>query len=504
MIPLFLASVLLCSAIGGGVLGTDRDLEGLAPFPAKPLTSWQWTAEEKSRAGQFSSMTLIRDSTGGMLWTLRVSPDIPFKRPYLETLDLGIKYFPPEADAIRMKVKAVSGKMIIGPGGPTAYFGNSDAFLRPVFLDASKDGSEWRTVEFSLHEGLLRNFRRAGFSANAPWIYYARWAQEPTRFYVFKGSGGEIQIKDLEIVTKGIAKPFPVFAEGEVIPVATLADFQSATAADKAFTAIVGESGKEFDLSWKPAEKIPHPPAEIQIADDREAGRVLRSRGLFLEETSAVGVTLSDPADGDGLLFRIRADTEAANMMLPAVPCQPLDFLIYEATDPSAFDWQPFSPSRGLLDGPRKGYDRNLTYDKLKGMPGLSLAVYHARRFVPKGQWCDLAIPFADFLCIYGSGDLSASFQKQLAPDPRKLLAAAVLASWPRKGRFETSIDIRKVSLVKFQEVGGSRRSYFQFADPAGNRSVKSRQGGYSILLAPGETELPPDLKALLEELDSR
>ena len=504
ILSLLPASVLLCSAAGGGVLGTDRDLEGFAPFSAKPLTSWQWTAEEKSRAGQFSGMSLVRDSSGGMLWTLRVSPDIPFKRPYLETLDLGIKYFPPEADAIRMKVKAVSGKMIIGPGGPTAYFGNSDAFLRPVFLDASKDGSEWRTVEFSLHEGLLRNFRRAGLSANAPWIYYARWAQEPTRFYVFKGSGGEIQIKDLEIVTKGIAKPFPVFAEGDVIPVATLADFRSATAAGKTFTALVGESGKEFELSWAPTEKIPHPPAEIQIADDREAGRALHSRGLFLEEMSAAGVTLANSADGDGLLFRIRAETEAASWMLPAIPCQPLDFLIYVSTDPSAFDWKPFSPPRELLEGPRKGYGRNLTHDKLKGMPGLSLAIYHARRFVSKGRWCDLAIPFADFLCIYGSGDLSANFQRQLPPDPRKLLAAAVLASWPRKGRFETSIDIQKISLVKFQGESGRLRSYYQFPDPSALRSVKSPQGGFSILLAPGETDLPPDLKKLLESLDAR
>ena len=82
-------------------------------------------------------------------------------------------------------------------------------------------------MEFSLHDGLLRNFRRAGFSGNAPWIYYARWAQEPTRFYVFKGSGGEIQIKDLEIIFKGMGQPFPAFSRDDVIAVATLADFSA-------------------------------------------------------------------------------------------------------------------------------------------------------------------------------------------------------------------------------------------------------------------------------------
>ncbi|MEI8311384.1 MAG: hypothetical protein WCH98_11570 [Verrucomicrobiota bacterium] len=498
---LLFAAALPCFGADARVLGTDRDLDGLSPFPAKPLTSWQWTPEEKKRADEFSSMSLTRDPSGNMLWTLKVSPDIPFKRPYLETLDLGIKFFPPEADAIRMKVRAVSGKVIIGPGGPTAYFGNSDVFLRPVIVDAAKDGPEWRTVEFSLHDGLIRNFRRAGFSANAPWIYYARWAQEPTRFYVFKGSGGEIQIKDLEIITRGIAKPFPVFAGGDLTPVATLADFHSNDAL-KTFTALVSGSSKEFDASWNLSEKIARPPPEISVADDPESGRALHSKGLFLEEMSAVGIELSNVKDSDGLHFRIKADTDAGNAMIPAVPCQPLDFLLYLSTDGSAFDWKPFGPAKELLTGSRKGYDRNLSYDKLKEMPGLSLAIYHARRFVPKGRWCDVVIPFADFLCIYGSGDLSDRFQKQLPPDPKKLIAAAILAPWPRKGRFVTSIDIREISLVKLRNDGGNRRSYYQHPDPSSLRSLKSQKGGYSFLLAPGEADLPQDLKDLLKQME--
>gem|GEM_PF-989193 len=500
MLAFFLA---VASGYGfdGRVLGTDLDLEGFVPFPAKPLVSWQWTAEEKKMAGQFSSMELVRNPDGEMLWTLRVSPEIPFKRPYLETLYLGVKYFPPEADAIRMMVKAVAGKMIFSMGGPTAYFGNSDVFLRPVFVDASKDGSEWRTVEFSLHDGLLRNFRRSGFSTKAPWIYYARWAQEPTRFYLFKGSGGEMQIKNVEIVTKDIARPFPAFSEGDVVRVATLAEFKSPADGEKAFTALVGDVGKEFDLSWSQAKPVPHPPAEIQIAtSDRDAGNILRAKGLFLEEVGAVGVAISDAQEGEGLLFRIKADTEAMHLMIPAVPCQPVDFLIYESTGP--FDWKPFLASQELRNGPGKGYDRNLTFEKLKGMPGLSLAIYHARRFLPKGQWCDAAIPFADFLCIYGSGDLAASFQRQLPPDPKKLVAAALLASWPRTGRFETGLALREISLVKFRGELGSRKSYFQFPDAGSLRSVKSPKGGYSILLAPGETDLSPELKQFLGGLD--
>ncbi|MEI6167816.1 MAG: hypothetical protein WCS52_11525 [bacterium] len=499
-------AVLLAASLTYGsdvrILATDRDMDGLTAFPAKPVVSWQWTPEEKRQADHFSRMELSRDSAGAMLLTLNLSPLIPFKRPYLELLNLGVKYFPPEADAIRLKVRAVSGRMIIGFGGPTAYFGNSDAFLRPVFVDAARDGTEWRTVEVSLHYGLFRNFRRAGYSINAPWIYYARWAQEPTFLYAFKGSGGDIQIKDIELVARDLAKPFPVFSDGEVTPVAILADFTASNAADKCFSVLVGQSNKEFDGSWNAAKPGAHPPAAIRILDDREAGRFLHARGVFLEEVSAVGVTLATSQAGEGFRFRIKTDTDAMNLMLPAVPCQPLDFLLYEVPDPVTFDWSPFLASQELRKGATKGYDRNLSYDTLRGVPGLSLAIYHARRFIPKGQWCDPIVPFADFLCIYGCGGMTDRFEKQLPPSPGKLIAAAILAPWPRKGRAEISIDLRDIALVTFKESQGSRQSYFQFPEPARLKSVKSRKGYYSFLLAPGESALPPELKHFMDELE--
>ena len=55
------------------ILGTDRDLDGLAAFPAKSAVNWQWTPEQKQQADQFSRMELIRDSSGKRLWTLKVS-----------------------------------------------------------------------------------------------------------------------------------------------------------------------------------------------------------------------------------------------------------------------------------------------------------------------------------------------------------------------------------------------------------------------------------------------
>ena len=491
----------LCAESNIRVLGTDRDLDGLAAFPAKSVVDWQWTKEQKLQADQFSRMELIRDPSGAMLWTLKVSPVIPFVRPYLELLNLGVKYFPPEADAIRMKVKAIAGRMIIGFGGPTAYFGDSDVFFRPISVDARADGPEWRTVEFSFHYGLLRNFRRAGASRQAPWIYYARWAQEPTGFYIYKGSAGEIQIKDLEIVTHNISRPFPVLSAADFEPVTTLTDFQSATTTRRVFTALLGENDKEFDLSWNQPKPMSHPPLEILITNDSSAGVVVRAHGRFLEEMSAVGVQLSNSKTGNGLRFRIKTETAVTNQLVPAAAGQPLDFLIYASTHPGTFDWAQFSPLPELRRGPGRGYDYNLTDAKQKSLSNLSMAVYHARRFVPPGQWCDTVIPLADFLCIDGRGDMLSCLQQQLPPNPQQLIAAVLLAPWPRQGRGETTIKIQDLTLVQLKRDLGAVRSYFQFPDATQLRTIQSPKGSYSYLLAPNESELPLEVKKVFDDL---
>jgi hypothetical protein len=501
------ALLLVAGASAGGagearVLATDRDFDGLAPFAARPVVAWQWNAEEKARADQFSRVELARDASGAMLLSLKVSPEFPFKRGWQEILTLGMRHLPPEADALRLKVRALSGKVLFGFGGPTAYFGNSDAFLRPVAADASADGADWRTVEFSLHHGLLRNFRRASYSEQAPDIAYARWAQEPTFLYVFKGSAGEIQVKDLEVVARGLAQPFPAFGPGDTAPVATLADFAATNALARAFSALVGENDAEFEPSWARKEPGAHPPPAYALATDPEAGPVLRATGKFLEEMAAIGLLLDKAGEGDALRFRLKVDTEAPNGIVPSVDAQPLDLLLYGAPDPSAFDWRPFLPPAEWLKGPGRGFDRDLAYRKLRGTPGLSLAIFHARRFVPKGRWSEVVVPLDDFLCLYGCGELAARFQKRLGPEPSKLLAAAVLAPWPRKGRFETAISLRDVALVKFAREPASRRSYFQPPAAEARPLVKSPRGRLAAALAPGEAELPPAIRQLLEQMD--
>ena len=87
-------------------------------------------------------------------------------------------HLPPETDAIRMRVRVVSGRAILSVGGPVSQIGSSDVFCDPHLVEP-QGADEWQVVEFSLNHPIARNFRRANLSRDLPVIYYTRWAQEP-------------------------------------------------------------------------------------------------------------------------------------------------------------------------------------------------------------------------------------------------------------------------------------------------------------------------------------
>ena len=227
---------------------------------------------------------------------------------------------------------------------------------------------------------------------------------------------------------------------------------------------------------------------------------VLRARGKFLEEMSAAGIMLSHGDAGDAVQVRVRVEAPVIGRMTPDLALQPVDILLYATPDPAAFDWNPFLPPAELRPGPGQGYGCNLTHVKLKGLPDLSLAIYHARRFVTNGVWSDLVIPLDDFLCLYGCGELAGHFQEQRKPASPQLLAAALLAPWPRKGRFETTIDLRDINLVNFKTPPSARISYYQLPEPG--RIIKSPQGRFAAQPLPGEPDLPAGIRKLLDGLE--
>jgi hypothetical protein len=482
------------------VLGTDKDFESLAPFAARSIVHWAWSEDQKKNAAQFSRTDLTRDpATGTMTYKVKLAPDFPWRDNNIAVLNLGMKYFPPEADAIRITAKVESGgKMILAFGGPTACYGNSDAMTRPVLIDAASS-PDWKTYELSLAEGMLRNFRRANYSKTAPWIYYTRWAQEPTYLLLFQGSAGEMTVKNIEVVATGHGRPFPEFKQEAVKTIADLADFAKAWGAGRTFTMLLAEEGDTlFQRSWDRKEDVKHPPPEMALVDASDGKKSLAGKSMFAEEIKCFGAKVTGVPGANAIQYRIRVETDSVGKMLPDIDCQPVDFLIFESSTGVNFDWEPFAPSEELKKGPGHGYDYNLGRDKIAAMTDLPIAFYHARRFVKRGEWTDLIVPFADFLCIYGSGGMTSKFQRQEMLASDKIIAIAFLAPWPRKWRQETAVLVERASLVQVPGEARDLKSYYQFEDLSKVRMKPSKTGGLSLMLLPGETEIPPFLDEIL------
>lgn len=482
LLLLLLLHALLPNSQAETVLATTSDLDGLELFGPRPITSWRWSPQQKADASRFSEMSISSDGSSSPIWKIRVDPEIPFVLPYLEVLSLGANYLPPEADAIRMKVRAISGTIHLTFGGPTAYFGNSDVFLRPVEITAHQKPSDWATIELSLHEGLIRNFRRPSFSRTSPTIHYTRWTQEPTYAYLLRGSAGEAHITDIEIISHGCSQPFPDIALSQTTNPHPIADLSSKHHTSKLFTALIGDTETEFV-----SNPDQHPPATIMHFTDPTEGPVAQVKGRFLEEVSAIGVEIPPDTRGDTLHLRARIDSPIPSRIAPNVPAQPLDILLYESPDPSRFNGSPFVRPTGSAAHDATRFDRNLSHANLLKHQDLPLAIYQARRFTPPATWTDTLIPLEDFVCIHAQGSLTERFQRQLPPQPTHLISVALVPPWPRKGRPETTITLHHIQLVT-RINPGTRRSYFQSPITTLLRGAKDR---YAFQLLSGEQETP-------------
>lgn len=482
---LLLAAQPLLALPANTVLVTASQLDGLSPFEPRPITSWRWSPEQKANASRFSEMSIATDESGSRIWKVRVTSELPFFHPYLELISLGTNYLPPDADAIRLKVRAISGNISLTFGGPTAYFGNSDVFLRPIQIKASEKPSDWFTAEFSLHHGLIRNFRRSSFSRESPTIHYARWTQEPTYAYLLRGSAGEAHFKDIEIIAQGQSQPFPATIIDASKPPHAIVNVSSPQSSSRPFTALVGDTESEFVST--PSQ---HLPATMSSETDSAEGAVLKIRGRFSEEVSAVGFDIKPPASGDTFALRIKLDSSIPAHIAPDTPANPLDILIYESSESSRFEWKPFIRSDDTAHAGPARFDRNLTHANFLRNSDASVAIYHARRFLPQQTWTDLTIPLEDFVCIYAQGHLIAQFQNQQSPRSESLAAIALLPPWPRKGRPESTLNVQTIQLVTRLHPP-LQRSYYQ---PPVRPFIKSAKHRFGFQLAPNESEIPAEL----------
>lgn len=482
---LLLTTYQLFASPSGSVLVTASHLDGLAPFEPRPITSWRWSPEQKANASQFSEMSIHTDESGSRIWKLRVNSELPFVQPYLELITLGTNYLPPEADAIRLKVRAISGNISLTFGGPTAYFGNSDVFLRPIQIKAAEKPSDWFTAEFSLHHGLIRNFRRASFSQNSPTIHYARWTQEPTYAYLLRGSTGEAHFKDIEIISHGESHPFPSTNIDTSKPPQTIANGSLAQSVSRPFTTLVGDTESEFV-----APPNQHLPATISSEIDPKEGSVLKIKGRFSEEVSAVGFEVNQSPSGDTLALRVKVNSSIPAFIAPNVAADPLDIVLYASRESSPFDWTPFLRPDKTPHTISPRFERNLTHTNLLRNPEKSVAIYHARRFLPPKTWSNLTIPLEDFVCLYAQGNLATHFTTQQSPRPESLIAIALIPPWPRKGRTETTLNVQSIQLVS-RLSPASQRSYYQAPI---SPLIKSPKHRFAFQLAPNESELPTSI----------
>jgi len=388
--PLIAMTVLFTAALAMGNEATVtvlEDFEENAARNAASISHWRWSTEDKENAAHTTS-ALMEMLPGASCHGLKVCVDAPLppQPEWLAIWHTRADYLPPEAVAVRFRAKVASGCFTITCGSATTYFACSDVWANPVALRAG----DWTTVELPLLTGLKRNFRRAVFSAESPVVHYTRWIQEPLRLMIDSSSQGELWIDDVILVLAD-AQPAPP-AQASVLSSADL---------EKAFTFATDK--KEFDLAGGLSTEALRKPASLSWSATSPLLSV-RQRGL--EEMSFAAIPIAAPAGANAFRLQGRFVHESN------APFVVVDFLALVAPEGTA-PWR-IPPRTG------KGFDLCLTPTHTSGT---SWGFYHSRKRVPNNQPVTLDLPFVDFLCAYGQGDLRECHLHQLPLNPHSIAA---------------------------------------------------------------------------------
>ncbi|WP_425613882.1 hypothetical protein NA78x_003726 [Anatilimnocola sp. NA78] len=433
------------------VLSVLRDFDGQRPEAFAPIKHHTWTAAQQQNAGQYSQLKIVAGERHNRGCQVTIGDDFPWgNRDEYRALTIGPDYLPPEADAVRMRVKVVRGKFVLSLGSPTVYFGHSDvSTAKREVAPAENDG--WQTLEFSLHHDLRRNFRRARFGEKSPVIYYSRWIQEPLYLYVGKPSAGELLIDQVELLTYGEGRPFPVFTDEQVRKVATIADFEGTTDLQQAFTYFQ----EPIDFA-KPAHVVRPdwlPPQLALVTEGQTGKQSLQAQQRGTEETCFTGIHSIGKREANAIQLTLKVNHKSS---LPEVA---LDWMVY-ATSPAStvrFPWQKFQPPASWRDSP-------LAFTYYLGLPqtkGESYAFYHARRAVLNGKWTSLVLPCADFVCAFGQGDCESLFEQQTPLQCGTIQAIGFVAPY-RQRQAPTTVTIDELSWVQVHGTAANLHSYWQ------------------------------------------
>lgn len=442
------------------------DATSTGPFQKGFIESYRWTEEFRQRSRAWSSIEIVPEG-GGNAMRIRVSDPQAFTNGAGSILRLA-PYFPPEADALRIRLKVLSGQVSIYVGGPTAYYANSDVFTEPQTVRAQAK-PEWVEVICNFNHPTWRNFRRSGLSTDAPRNYYSRWAQEHVGLFLAPDSLGECLIDRIELVTLGEGKPFASFADTQIQPVKLIADFENGKH-DNAFNLYMAAAETEwFEESWTRSKPLRFEPMQIAVTNtglDRR--KALECRGRTAEEVHCTGWHTSGVTGANAIAVTVNVDApEQRNSLVGAGSIVPLDFLVFVAPADKPFPWQSLAPSDELRAHGGPGFDYNLTYRMIATRADLHFAIYQTRRYLKPGEWSKLVLPTADFTCIYSQGTMRDRFLQHEPLQSSEVIAIAWLNQWCRQGKRDAPV-ITRIDELSFVKVPGSpaeHQSFWQVPD---------------------------------------
>jgi hypothetical protein len=406
---------------------------------------------------------------------------------------LASPFLPPEADAVRMRVKVASGRAIITVGSPVSQMGNSDVFCDPQWVDADKD-HEWKNVVISLNHRLIRNYRRPNFTRDLPVIYYTRWAQEPLMLYLLSlpeplrpNEETVLFIDQIELLATGEGHPFLSFADSMIVTTSVIADFESTQDMSRVCSVGHGYSiVKSFESGYRrqadARKPDPYPAPQFSLVAGRDGKKALQAECVWAEEGQIVTVKTSGDTKANAVRFTLKPDystksrTGVAEFAWNGSKASSVDFIIFVSPKGSDFPWHDLEANGELKQafkasgytGPENRYDYLLTAEKntCVTVPDIrqagSFGFYFARRHMKAGTWSSVTIPFSDFICVYGQGACKPLQLQQRSLAPETIAAIGILAPF---GSGHGTLSLDDITYVHVPDAPEELHSFWQVPD---------------------------------------
>ena len=456
--------------------------------------------------GQYGELAMDSDGyQSASSLKLRVPDDFPYDQlgnTGLRLLPLVNKssgvtadwFLSPEIDLVRMRVKVLSGEFRFFIAAEMVFFsglGNvqcGDQIVKKI------EGDHWQIIDFPLTENLSRNFYDYAYDKNplSP-ITFTRWNQHNPSLQFAIGSHGVILIDKIELISTGKGKPFPVFQARDVQIIEPIADFETPADMSKIFSATLAEI--DLDLDSPPIDRfIPVVSNRTQNGENGEGVWEVNHR--FHEEKAFTGIKIPQVTGANAIQLKIYME----HLSTADRTTLPIDFLAYVAPDSgfSDFPFNAFEPKLSWLDGP---FSSNVFsyYFGRNNLQNISHAYYHVRRGIPSKQWTTIEIPFADFQCAFGNGDLLNPCLRKRPLSPENIVALLYAVPHYPLATSETNIKIDEISYVKVPGSGVDLQSFWKI--PAenidkikfvGDPALVFRGGVLKQVIDDGRDKVPP------------